>query len=849
MTEIPREEEHETPIEAFGEKEPTGEEVNVCPPQPVDTNTDGDLGPPQQTTQKRRWLRVVRRSLTPILSMAFVFLLGFVSAKLLAPAHAPSAQSSVKESQKKTLWTCSMHPQIKLPEQGKCPICFMALIPLSDGAGGQEAVLKMSKAAVKLAEIQTTKVTRRIAEAELRFVGKVDYDETRIKTITAWMPGRLDRLYVDYTGVAVKKGDHLIYLYSPDLISAQEEFIQALRAVEELRGSSSKLIKGTADDTVKAAREKLRLLGVTAGQLTELEKSRKVKDHLTIYAPTGGIVVHKNAIEGMYVKTGSPIYKIADLSFVWVYLEAYESDLTWLRYGQTVEFETEAYPGEPFKGRISFINPVLNTRTRTVKVRVNVPNREGRLKPGMFVRAKVKARMAAGGKILENTLAGKWISPMHPEVIKDKPGDCDVCGMPLVRAESLGLADSNTKADPPLLIPSSAVLLTGKRAVVYVKKQGAKSPTFEGRVLVLGPRAGDSFLVKSGLEEGDEVVSNGAFKIDSALQIQARPSMMSESESTGPVEEHNHAQGKKLEALPLGPPLRGQLRRELGPVLEAYILTQQALSADQGAEIGGHSKKLQETVEALASRGDAPKAWATLVADLTSSVKKLAQSAGLKDQRAAFSSLTQCLIVAVKSVDSPMKIDQVTCPMAFGGLGGTWLQKPGEVSNPYFGKSMLRCGDVVQSFGHPARDKPSARGLEKDSKVALKEFLRSYLAIQESLAADDKAGATEATERLGLWKEKHKETFESLGSSIRALIKAEKIEAQRQAFGVLSQKLAPLLKRSHVQPLTQVRCPMAFDGKGGDWFQRPGEIANPYFGKSMLRCGDVVAELKGAGND
>lgn len=776
-------------------------------------------------------------------AFGFVFVVGYVTAKLLSRANPRNGNTVTAGSTvSKTKWTCSMHPQFKLPAKGKCPICLMDLIPMEKGAGdGEAAILKMSKESMKLAEIQTSIVERRIAEAELRFVGKVDYDETRMKTITSWMPGRIDRLYVDYTGVAVKKGDHLVYLYSPDLISAQDELLQAIRAVEELKNSSNSLIKSTSIDTVKAAREKLRLLGVTVEQLTRLEKSQKVEDHLTIYAPTGGIVVHKSAMEGMYVKTGSPIYRIADLNFVWVYLEAYESDLAWLRYGQTVEFETEVYPGEPFKGRISFIDPVLDTRTRTVKVRVNTPNADGRLKPGLFVRAIVKARMAKGGKILDNSLAGKWISPMHPEVVKDKPGDCDVCGMPLVRAESLGLAHAKTEIEAPLIIPASSVLLTGTRAVVYIKKQKSKNPTFEGRVITLGPKVGQFYIVKSGLKEGEEIVSHGNFKIDSALQIQAKTSMMSLKEETDSHEGHDHE--KEVVDIKIADNLKSELRPKLHSLLSSYLTVQEALAADKESDIASHAVKLEGAIQKLTMTKEGPQEWQRLTDELAQSAQKIGKSKKITDQRAAFSLLTQSLSVAIKSVGSPIKIDQVSCSMAFGGLGAYWFQKPGDVANPYFGASMLRCGEVKQSFevviGKQALKKT-------DLSTSLKQVTKTYLAIQEALAADDAVKANQSAKSLvrTFNKGSKSKTVDKLKKAILIIATGKDIKDQRSAFFSVTEFLLPLIAENAPIELAHARCSMAMDGKGGDWLQKPGELANPYFGASMLRCGDVVKTIK-----
>ncbi|MBT3295451.1 MAG: HlyD family efflux transporter periplasmic adaptor subunit [Verrucomicrobia bacterium] len=456
------------------------------------------------------------------------FLGGFMSRGSGDRGHETHGASA--ETPESEVWTCSMHPQFKLPGPGKCPICFMDLIPLvvdaDDDAGPRE--LTVSENAALLMEIETAPVERRFVETEVRMVGKVTVDETRLSHITAWVPGRLERLFVDYTGISVTEGDHMVVLYSPELLSAQEELLQAIQAAEALKRSDVDVVRASADATVEAAREKLRLWGLTGEQIEAVEKRGKAEDRVTIYAPTGGVVVGMDAREGMYVKTGTRIYTIADLSQVWVNLEAYESDLAWLRYGQAVVFTAEAYPGETFKGQITFIHPVLDETTRTVKVRVNVSNEDGRLKPGMFVRAAASAKVATSGRVMDASLAGKWISPMHPEVIKDGPGACDVCGMDLVPAESLGFVGAEpTEEDKPLVIPATAPLLTGTRAVVYVALPDREKPTFEGREIVLGPRAGDDYMVKEGLAEGERVVTRGAFKIDAELQIRAKPSMMS----------------------------------------------------------------------------------------------------------------------------------------------------------------------------------------------------------------------------------------------------------------------------------------------------------------------------------
>jgi Cu(I)/Ag(I) efflux system membrane fusion protein len=459
--------------------------------------------------------------------MAGYIIRGSIDKKVSSEKQGHNHISESSEYSHQQWWTCSMHPQIRQPKSGKCPICFMDLIPITTQTIEiGERQIAFSEDALKLMEIQTTPAERKFVEAEIRMVGTVDYDETKVKNIAAWVPGRIDRLYVDFTGTRVSKGDHMVYLYSPELLSSQAELLQAVKAARNLKAESSELIKQSTLATLDSAREKLRLLGLQKRQIDEIEKTGQATDHITIYAPIGGIVIKKYATEGMYVDTGTIIYTIADLSEVWIKLDAYESDIMWIRYGQEVEFVAEAYPGEIFKGRISFIDPVLNPKTRTVRLRVNVHNKDGRLKPDMFVRAIVHSKLAKAGLVMEVDMAGKWICPMHPAVVKQDKGLCDICGMDLVTTESLGYVKADEPDEAPLVIPASAPLITGKRAVVYVRLPNTEKPTFEGREVVLGPRAGNYYLVESGLHEGELVVTNGNFKIDSALQIQAKPSMM-----------------------------------------------------------------------------------------------------------------------------------------------------------------------------------------------------------------------------------------------------------------------------------------------------------------------------------
>jgi len=578
--------------------------------------------------------------------------------------------------------------------------------------------ITFSENAKALMRVRTVAVERKPVTADVRMVGKIDYDETRLATITSWMPGRLDRLFVDYTGIPVRTGDHMVEIYSPDLLAAQEEFLQARKARDALQDSDPPLIRDSVEATLDATREKLRLLGLTAEQIDELVKRGKASDRLTIYAPAGGIVIDKSAQQGMYVNTGTRIYTIADLSKVWVRLDAYESDLAWLRYGQKVEFTTESLPGRTFRGMISFIDPVLTERTRTVRIRVSAANADGALKPGMFVRAVVRSQIAAGGKVMEADLAGKWISPMHPEVIKDGPGKCDVCGMPLVRAESLGYVgvDAGTQ-QAPLVIPVSAALRTGKRAIVYVDVPDADVPTYEMREVTLGPRAGDDYLVSDGLAEGEQVVTQGNFRIDSERQIRALPSMM-DREGVGAAGHAHHggAGPKAPRAIPVVPEA---FRAQLTKLFDGYFAAGDALAGDDFAQAltaVGEIRNSLQAVDPGSLNGQARDNWRAHAEIVATLLDGAAAAKGIEPLRGDFALLSDQMAVLASTFGPPGRtIYQIRCPMAFNNRGAAWLQADREVRNPYFGASMLRCGSVIDTFTPAARSdelRPPSKGAD-----------------------------------------------------------------------------------------------------------------------------------------
>lgn len=602
--------------------------------------------------------------LSLIIALVAVLLLGIGMGRCTAPeptiAHAVDSHAAA-EGESATVWTCSMHPQVRQPNPGDCPICGMDLIPARAGEPTDESprVLSMSESAKALAEIQTSLVERRYAEVLVRLVGRLEPDETREKSLTARFPARIDELFVNYVGVPVERGQHLARVYSPELLTAQRELLTAYKSDPE-------------SSITRAAREKLRLLDLLPEQIEAIIERGEARDHFVLRAPIGGIVLAKNVNQGDYIQTGEELFRIVDLSELWLFLDAYESDFPWLRYGQAVTFTVEAYPGETFEGRIDFIEPTLDPETRTIRIRVNVPNPDGRLKPGMFASGIVRSRIAEDGHVYAPELAGKWISPMHPEIVKDHPGKCDICGMDLVPAEDLGYVN-NTSAAPPLVVPASAVLRTGKRAVVYVEVPGRERPTYQGREIVLGPRAGDVFLVEEGLEAGESVVTNGAFKIDSALQIQAKPSMMSMSVAR----ERESGRAGDGEALRLSSELAGE-------VIDDYLKLQNALAGD---DLVAAKDALKEMMRETGHTGALP--------DLIHQMLAAEDLEALRKPH--FVTLSNALIAVIEEVPALFEDElvRVHCPMANNNNGADWIQSGENVRNPYFGAAMLRCGEIV----------------------------------------------------------------------------------------------------------------------------------------------------------
>ncbi len=535
------------------------------------------------------------------------------------------------ESGGASVWTCSMHPQIKLGEPGDCPICGMDLIPASQASSGSgnPLVFEMTPEAVALAQIHTTKIGGANGSGELFLTGKIQADERENAAITAKFPGRIEKLFVTFTGEQVKAGQRLATIYSPELLTAQRELLEAVKS------------KGNFPQLYTAAKEKLKLWKLTETQITEIEQNGTIREKFDILADQSGVVTQRNIAVGDYVSTGSVLFNVVNLNKLWVLLDAYESDLPLLSTGNEISFTVAGMPNENFKARISFIDPLLNANTRAASVRAEITNSGGKLKPEMFVTAKIQTAK--------------------------KPSSAGVT------------------------VPRTAVLWSGKRSVVYVKVANSENPGFEMREVTLGNRMGDNYLVESGLQAGEEIVTNGVFAIDAAAQLSGQFSMMKRPET------------KSIE-------VSEEFRNQITAVADAYFQVKNGLVKDNLPDAQKSLASLDQSLSKVNMglvKDQAHDKWMEMLKGMKDARARMAATKDIEEARKHFSMLSFHMLEITETFGLNKEVVYKDyCPMAFGDQGAYWLSEKKDITNPYFGASMLACGEVKQTYlkGQPVMD-------------------------------------------------------------------------------------------------------------------------------------------------
>jgi Cu(I)/Ag(I) efflux system membrane fusion protein len=595
------------------------------------------------------------------------------------------------------IYTCPMHPNIRQPGPGRCPICGMELVPAASGAANlDELSVTIEPAQRRLANIQTAKVESGPVDATLRTVGAIAIDESRQATISAYIDGRLERLFADYTGVQIAKGDHLAVIYSPQLYAAQVEYLEARRALAESGGLTG--VRQAQEALAANTRQRLREFGMTDTQIDELERTGDAKSRLTIYAPQGGTVVEKLAVEGNYVKAGDPIYRIAELSTVWLILKLFPEDASRIRFGQTVEAVVQSLPDETFVGRVAFIDPTVDPQTRTVSIRVELVNEGGQLRPGDYAEARITLPIGPQGDVYDADLAGKWISPMHPQIIRDEPGQCPICGMDLVPTSHFGFSDSPVPHPESLSVPRSAVLMAGGNSVVYVETEPGR---FEIRPVKVGAILEDKVVILEGLAAGENVATAGNFLIDSQMQLAGKPSLFDPTRAMAKQTVEKKSEGPLRFGAVNVASVPGDAGEKLESLYAAYFNVQQALAADiqPSAEA---AQALHQTAATLAVNNELPESSSKLLGEIAAEAEHL-HHLDLAGARKAFKPLSHAMVTLatqLRGQNAAQPFTHFFCPMVPGG-GGDWLQDSDELLNPYFGSEMLRCGEKVEVFAPP----------------------------------------------------------------------------------------------------------------------------------------------------
>lgn len=516
----------------------------------TDESTASRSESPKPLKSRLAGLKWLGRTATHSLVLAAVFVGGIAligvaqRAGWIQTERSGESVGASAESPKEQRYICPMMCVPPTTEPGRCPVCGMELVEAAAGGGGDGVSISIEPAHRRLIGVRTAMAKLDSVNRTIRTIGSISYDESQLSTISAYVDGRLEKLYADYVGVPVREGDDLALIYSPELYTAQAEFLSA-----QEQKTSSRFIDGSR--LRELAAEKLLELGMSETQIETLKREQNAKSRIRIKSPQKGTVIQKMAVEGDYVKTGQSIYRVADLSTVWMMLDLFPDDAARVLFGQEVEAEISSAPGIVFTGRVAFIDPTVDPKTRAVRVRVEMLNLDGKLRPGDYATARISVPAIPQEQVYDPALAGKYISPMHPQVIRDAPGTCPICDMELIPTTQLGFSEVPLPEQQVVTIPRDAVLMAGNNSVVYVEVEPGR---FEVRRIALGALTDSEAIVAEGLGAGEVVATDGNFLLDSQSQLAGNPSLLDPSRAPDapkfkPVEEEDPFEGLEVQTL------------------------------------------------------------------------------------------------------------------------------------------------------------------------------------------------------------------------------------------------------------------------------------------------------------
>ncbi len=573
--------------------------------------------------------------------------------------HADGAGAASKPATK--WWTCGMHPQVMLPKPGDCPICHMALVPY-DPAQGAEGEVVISPAisqeiGVRIAEAVTGPVTRSI-----RTVGTVETDETTVRDLTVKFGGWVEKLHVNYLGEAVQPGQPLFEIYSPDLFTSQQDYLQAYRAATEANTDKS---GQWTQDMLTAARKRLENFDISTEQISELEKSGKATRTLTINSPYRGLVIAKNIVEGAKVEPGTQLYRIADLSRVWVVGTLYEYQLPLVKVGQTATMTLPYARGRSFEGKVTYIYPVMNAEARQARMRLEVDNPELQLKPGMYTNIEIQSTV--------------------------------------------------TPSTTP--VPREAVIDTGDRKIVFLSLGEGR---FVARPVKIGVETEAGMVeVLEGIAPKDKIVTSGQFLLDSEARLAESRAKMIRGTLAAEQKDANAAPAPMAALAAKTPATAPAAAAMLSPaaaqaiqaVLERYLAIWDKLADDSMTGVAEEAKKLAAAAEALPKTPMSNEHFWHMYsqpATIAAKANELAAAKDIAKARELFAQLSPPLIALVKDTGVPQTLGKdlqsLHCSM-FGGKGADWLQPAGKARNPFYGKSMLECAEKNDPLPQAAVEK------------------------------------------------------------------------------------------------------------------------------------------------
>jgi len=676
---------------------PPPEPANVPQPSAEREGLEKSVDQPAVPTPaaRRYWIKLF---LPPVLLLVIgallIFKVGVAQRMGWISSGAPGGTVAVAPPGGNVRYICPMMCTPPQDEPGRCAVCGMELVPATTGDEvGDGRSIVVDAAARRIANISTVAVQAAPQTRMIRAIGQLRANEGALATISSYVDGRIERLYADYTGVVVRQGDQLALVYSPELYSAQVELVQTKRSLTGEPSGTLARVRESQERLYDGSRRKLIELGMTESQVAQLEEAGKANSRLHLVSPISGTVIERLAVEGQYVKAGEPIYRIVDLANVWLMLDLFPEDVAAVRYGQRVEAELQSLPGQRFLGRVAFIDPFVNSKTRAVGVRVVLPNEAGRLRIGDYARANVEVQLTRSGEaapdVYDPELAGKWISPRHPQVIEDQSGACRVCGVPLVPASQFGFAEEPVEPSSVLVIPRNAVLMAGENSVVYVEVAPGR---FEIRPVVLGPSIGDRIVIVRGVHQGEQVAVSGNFLIDSQMQLAGNPSLIDPTRlQTKPLKSGTPDGPLELERDELER-ISGEAGTELERLYEAYFAVSATLADDQTVP-RDQSQPLYELANRLAASDGLSPPARSRIASIAEHGQQL-HSLTVEEARLRFKPISKSILqsaATVRGEGAEASFIHFYCPMVPGGEGD-WMQPSAPLANPYWGSKMLRCG-------------------------------------------------------------------------------------------------------------------------------------------------------------